>query len=259
MDKSITNTGFNNGVMASGDGNNINTSQKDYSDNIRDLKNEINKLNEKVDANKVEKYPYINILVAIFGLTFLFFLLAVFLNKTYKFGISDDSVVLAFVGIVATFIVVSNYMQVQAIESKFVRKTSDFEKQVKEIQSDCLTKIEKTKIELREIFDRKIKDSRFISEATMLNKEGSRYREQGEYVSALRCYIRALNFVNNISEKIEIEGIISNIEFMQVYMDRISISLNERDAFKKVLQKSNHPSSESLINDFIMKLNILSE
>jgi predicted nuclease with TOPRIM domain len=113
-------------------GNNTNTQfgdKEDYSTEIKKLKDDINELNKRIDDLKIEKYPYINILVAIFILTFFFFLFAVFLNKTYKFGLSDDSIVLTFVGVLTTFIVVSNYMQVKDIERKFEEKIKEVNSQ----------------------------------------------------------------------------------------------------------------------------------
>jgi gas vesicle protein len=135
--------------------------QENHNTDIKKLKDEIKKLSKKIDESKNEKYPYMNILIAIFGLTFFFFLFAVFLNKTYDFGISDDSVVLTFVGIAATFVVVSNYMQIKEIETKYEKNIDDIAKKVDEkekgIKSDFDKKIEKIQNEFDE-FENKIED-----------------------------------------------------------------------------------------------------
>jgi hypothetical protein len=181
---------------------------------------------------------------------------------------NSDSIVVAAFGVLVTLLVGWQIYKTVDVDKKIDGRLSEqdgiintFEVQIKE---DINKKVKEVKDEFdRQLkgiegrFDQKIKDCKFISEATILNKEGGRHREQGEYISALRCYMRALNFVNHISEKIEIEGIISNIEFMQVYMEHIKISSNERDNFIKVLQKSEHPLAQSLIDDFIMKLTLL--
>jgi peptidoglycan hydrolase CwlO-like protein len=103
----------------------IEDAQKEHSsfdDRIKELEekiaNEISDLRKEIDTPKAEKTPYMGILVAIFGLAFLFFLFAILLNKSFGFGISGDSIVLTFVGIAATFVVVSNYAQVKEIEDR---------------------------------------------------------------------------------------------------------------------------------------------
>ena len=64
------------------------------------------------------------ILLSIFLCSIAFFLFAVWLKNRYAFEISGDSIVLAFVGIAATFVVVSNYAQVKGVEGKFKKEVS---------------------------------------------------------------------------------------------------------------------------------------
>ena len=61
-----------------------------------------------------------------------FFSLAIALNKNYKFGLSDDSIVIAFVGIMATFVVVSNYVQLKQSEDK----VEECSKKIKQLEDD---------------------------------------------------------------------------------------------------------------------------
>jgi tetratricopeptide (TPR) repeat protein len=107
----------------------VNTEQKlnEYQVALNKMQQEINDLHNLLEEKK--KYNPMNWIVAIFGLSFLFFLFAVFLNRTFNFGISDNGIVLAFVGIAATFIVVSNYAQVKDIELKFEKYKDDIQKQ----------------------------------------------------------------------------------------------------------------------------------
>ncbi|MDR1760977.1 MAG: hypothetical protein LBR55_00860 [Bacteroidales bacterium] len=53
-------------------------------------------------------------------------------------AINDSSIILAFVGILATFVVISNYTQVKDIERKFENKTESFDKKIKEIDTNIL-------------------------------------------------------------------------------------------------------------------------
>lgn len=52
---------------------------------------------------------------------------AVFASKKYDFYISHDSIVLTFVGILATFLVISNYAQVMDIKRDFHRRVTKLE------------------------------------------------------------------------------------------------------------------------------------
>jgi hypothetical protein len=106
-------------------------------DDLRQKLNEyqvaLNKMQQEIDdlhnlLEEKKKYNPMNWIVAIFGLSFLFFLFAVFLNWTFNFGISDNGIVLTFVGIAATFIVVSNYAQVKDIEGRFKEKVAELNK-----------------------------------------------------------------------------------------------------------------------------------
>ena len=77
---------------------------------------------------------YIGLLAVVFVFAVLFFLFAISLNNRFEFGLSDDSIAVAVIGIIATFIVISNYAQVKDIENKF-------EKAIKDIKTEFGDKI----------------------------------------------------------------------------------------------------------------------
>ena len=58
---------------------------------------------------------------------FMFFLVAVFLNKSLGFGLSDESAMITFIGIIATFIVVGNYSQIRDIKEEFKKREEEIE------------------------------------------------------------------------------------------------------------------------------------
>lgn len=68
------------------------------------------------------------------------------------------SIILAFVGILATFVVVSNYWQVKEIESKFYLKVQEienkFDAQVKDIEGKFKVKVN----EIKDEFEKQVKD-----------------------------------------------------------------------------------------------------
>jgi hypothetical protein len=106
----------------------IETSLKEQTDRIDELKNnilpplnerlsEIEKLKTKWFASKKEKY--FTIFYWVSGFSFLLSIIAIcgaFICKNTV--IVEESIVLTFVGILATFVVVSNYSQVHSIENK---------------------------------------------------------------------------------------------------------------------------------------------
>jgi hypothetical protein len=93
---------------------------------------------EKDDGKSVEKKQwckpdkYTLLLLKITGFAIVFFLFAIALNKWCGFGITDSSIVIAFIGVLATFVVVSNYMQVQEIRKEFDAKIKNTESDLKE-------------------------------------------------------------------------------------------------------------------------------
>jgi methyl-accepting chemotaxis protein len=91
------------------------------------------------NVDKKDTNPYHSLLFWITGLSVVYFVLAVLLNHFFDFGISPDSIVLVFVGILATFIVVSNYMQVQDIKKEFtneVARLNDFNNRIERLRDD---------------------------------------------------------------------------------------------------------------------------
>jgi hypothetical protein len=109
--------------------NNVNCNQQieDLTIVVKKLEIRIDKLEKngrKIKCNQFFQKPFLWIILFILLGTILFFLIPI-IQENYVGGI------LAFVGILATFIVVSNYMQVQDIKKDFageVAKLNDFER-----------------------------------------------------------------------------------------------------------------------------------
>jgi hypothetical protein len=182
-----------------------------------------------------------NILVAIFVLTFLFFLFVVFLNKTYNFGISDNSVVLTFVGIAVTFVIVSNYMQVRDIKSDI---KSDFESKVEDVKKTVDTKIEMAKKDFENKMQEKVNvvsglNERVTDETKITDlKIELRYYilkhlfeyDMEKYKDSLKSYMSALKLFNSLNEKIDYSKV--NMEYCAQKFSEdgfVNISLNEEE------------------------------
>jgi hypothetical protein len=66
--------------------------------------------------------PYLKILITIISGSVFFWLLAVFAYRCFDFALDQNNVIITLIGVLATFVVVSNYMQVKDIEAKFNEK-----------------------------------------------------------------------------------------------------------------------------------------
>jgi uncharacterized small protein (DUF1192 family) len=123
-----------------------------------ELKSEIDGLKSKIDeliatGKKKEeekengKKPFCKkndkhtcLLLKIVGFSFLFFVFAILLRNQFAFELSDDSIALTFVGVLATFVVISNYMQVKEAKNEFEKQTTiikaEFEKQIGAVKTE---------------------------------------------------------------------------------------------------------------------------
>lgn len=93
---------------------------------------ELNRLRKRV---VVRKWHYILMLIIIVILSVLFFGFAVWLNKKCDLKLSSSSIVIAFVGMLATFVVISNYVQVVEVKNEFGEKLSAAENLGDEIKT----------------------------------------------------------------------------------------------------------------------------
>jgi len=108
---------------------------------IGELSNKVDtiKINtSKINSIEKQKYSYIKLLLYIVGLTIPFFALFILLNHFIGFGLSEDSIVLTFVGIAVTFVVVSNYMQVSDIKYEFDKRVDKIKEELTSLNNDKL-------------------------------------------------------------------------------------------------------------------------
>ena len=78
------------------------------------------------EQKKKSNYVLTSILVAA-GIAFFFMILVIVANKEWGFELSPDNIVLTFVGIIATFLVVTNYAQVSDIKKEMEDRISRIE------------------------------------------------------------------------------------------------------------------------------------
>lgn len=80
----------------------------------------------KKEEKKKSNYVLTSILVAA-GIAFFFVILVIVANKEWGLSLQPDHVVLTFVGIIATFLVVTNYAQVSDIKKEMEDRISRIE------------------------------------------------------------------------------------------------------------------------------------
>jgi len=201
----------------------------------------------------------------------------IFISKNVV--IVNESIVLIFVGILATFVVVSNYAQVKDIERKFEEKAgeieSKFDEKTKKINDEFNTKVDSI-IGIKKDIDKKIVD--LNSEIENLKKENEKnYIICEIYFSILngrvayysKNYTGALHeFMKGMHYFIE-----SNKKFYGSYGDAdyylklltstdisstIKISKYEKECYIKILKGYNGSDKDYLIN-FIEGLNSIND
>jgi hypothetical protein len=120
--------------------NQINVFESNFNQKITNIETEIKKLAEKINSPEedkqeektcwIKKIPaWVCILVASIGGAIIFILIMILFQEWWGFEVpyenSTTTIVLGFVGIAATFIVVSNYAQVKEVKNSFVENVDE--------------------------------------------------------------------------------------------------------------------------------------
>jgi hypothetical protein len=127
---------------------NIQTNKADVNSGIQGIQGDGNKITGKSQGDGTNKQApdvgksirfYLEIFLVIVICAFIFWFLAVMSYTCFGFALSPDNVVVTLVGILATFVVISNYMQVRDVKGEFESKLGDakrdFENRVRGINS----------------------------------------------------------------------------------------------------------------------------
>lgn len=128
----------------------------------------------------MKAFTYLLLLGGCIASAFIFWVIAVFAAKYYSFYVSHDNIILTMVGILATFVVVSNYVQIADIRKEFNIRVSELEKMENDIRKEFNNKV--SELEKMESDIMRVKVQTFI--------EGLRF-EESEYDKV----IRVLDFI----------------------------------------------------------------
>ena len=87
------------------------------------------------------KMNYWKIFLILVGVTIVFWAGVAAVSKWLDFVITDTNVVLTFVGVLATFVVISNYAQVQEIKYNTEKQVNMLQEEIKEIKKELEKKV----------------------------------------------------------------------------------------------------------------------
>lgn len=143
---------------------------------------------------------------------------------------SSESLIITFIGILATFVVVSNFSQVANIEEKADRKIKEIEKKVNMISKQCLDKTDSTSlassiIQTKEMIDI-IKGSDELKSLETV-KDEAKNEMMGELEDDIKRYERA-----NL-EEIDLRS------FQMLKFANALINSKQKDILQKILLDSN--------------------
>ncbi|MDR0754579.1 MAG: hypothetical protein LBF04_04240 [Prevotellaceae bacterium] len=203
--------------------NKIDSEQRKINDKIKDLETTVKKLNDcktgykKDTKNKYRQFDWFlwGILIILLG-AILFFLIPV-IQENYVGGI------LAFVGIIATFIVISNYMQVKEIKGKYSNTVKEIEDRYNNTVKDFNEKFVNIGNEIRNM-------------QIGLSMSYAAINEENNPLTSLQYYLRAisLGMENVLEEKNNIQKCIEGIGDLKGFeINRQTVTLSDSKGKKQ--------------------------
>ena len=211
--------------------------------------------------NALPKWVYWVWLISILGLGLA--VASLFIRVSYRWNVElvSTAIILTFVGLLATFIVVSNYAHVKDIENRFSNKLvilhEDLNRQINKISIDIATQGIKT--DTKDITD----DLILLRHKTDLyynTLDALIHYNAKSYTSSLHACMSGLHCLNQIKQTNKYYSFENIIYFIQrlsasAIMSKIELSNDEKDTYIKILQKNDSEPCLKLIG-FIEKIQI---
>jgi len=144
----------------------------------------------------------------IFGISIFLLGISIFLNISHSV-ISNESIVLTFIGILATFIVVGNFAQVSEIRN-------NFDKQVHELEFKMQNKIDQLKSLFDEVNETKtklteIQNDTYYATAEAYRLYGIYNSDQNKLKNSTTHFISAIEFYNKTGIEYKLNKFILNL------------------------------------------------
>ena len=93
----------------------------------------VNKQESKRRIIEHDNYFYLKIFIILVICVIVFWVLAVLIHHYYSFNIDINHIVITFIGVIATFVVISNYFQVSSIEKRMEFKINEYSDVIRNI------------------------------------------------------------------------------------------------------------------------------
>jgi hypothetical protein len=193
---------------------------------IKGLKDNVNR--------KIPKWVYWIWLISIIALGLS--LTSIFWGYNIKWNVEiiSTSIILAFVGILATFVVVSNYAQVKEIKDEFKSKITEIEK------------------ETTKLIDNKITDYDYTISGMLYYMMGDAYLHRGGSESnneAFSYFVLALEELNKATDKSPLGFIHQDIKYCKYWNIVIAIDTEIKNRGLSVLYKIRYPKHDDIIEE----------
>jgi hypothetical protein len=224
-----------------------NKSDRDFGKEINSLYDKIGKLEKSIkDLKNIKNFFSKCINYWILGILIVLLGIDIALHISYKV-ITSDHIVLTFVGVLATFIVVSNYAQVQETKREFLDKVSGFQIQLQNIRDE----FESHYIRRSDVPDVKVLE--YKMEMLHSLNEGYIVYHNENFKSYLALSMKALYYYNTINAILpyRLDGIVLFIKHLSD--NTITISESEKESYLGIAYNYKGYEKDQLIQ-FIQNL-----
>jgi hypothetical protein len=201
---------------------------------LNDLHKNIDKLGDlyKLDSaipKKENKLYYIKVFGVTIVSAIVFWGLAILSYKFFGFEINATNIVLTLVGILATFVVISNYLQVKEVKDEFYNYYKNIEANI------------------RDVIVENIDEHKHIVVASILHLQGFIYHTKNADPDALECCMKALDELNKATDKELMDNIIISLIDILTYDNVIRIPEEQQKEYRKIVIKSGHESTDEIL------------
>lgn len=154
---------------------------------------------------------------------FLIYVLLVKFNSPQEQALSASSLIIAFVGVLATFIVIKNESQVREVKNEFERKVVEVEKASRKYTKD------------------RIADYELSMDAVAYHIVGMLEESKSNRETALDLYMIALERISKATDKTPLDGIMSYaIGLIKENRRILRVSEEDKQRYRSIVRKIDH-------------------
>ncbi len=154
---------------------------------------------------------------------FLIYVLLVKFNSPQEQALSASSLIIAFVGVLATFIVIKNESQVREVKNEFERKVVEVEKASRKYTKD------------------RIADYELSMDAVAYHIVGMLEESKSNREAALDLYMIALERISKATDKTPLDGIMSYaIGLIKENRRILRVSEEDKQRYRSIVRKIDH-------------------